>query len=206
MKSILLVGGGGHCYSCIDAIESIGVYNVAGIVTQSYNKQEVLMGYSVIGVDEDLPKLFELTKYALVTVGQIKSSEIRRRLFDQLKKIGYLMPTIKSSTTYCSSHAIIGDGTILLQGSVINAKAVIGSNCIINSKALIEHDAEIADHCHISTGAIINGGVRVGKGSFVGSGAVIREGVQIGAGALVSAGQIVMNDVPDGEIVWGRRD
>jgi len=32
MKSLLLIGGGGHCRSCIDFIEEEGKYQIAGIV------------------------------------------------------------------------------------------------------------------------------------------------------------------------------
>ena len=32
MKKIILIGGGGHCKSCIDVIEQEGKYRIAGIV------------------------------------------------------------------------------------------------------------------------------------------------------------------------------
>jgi hypothetical protein len=32
MKSLLLIGGGGHCRTCIDVIETEGKYKIAGIV------------------------------------------------------------------------------------------------------------------------------------------------------------------------------
>ncbi|SEP70640.1 sugar O-acyltransferase, sialic acid O-acetyltransferase NeuD family [Ectothiorhodospira magna] len=164
------------------------------------------MGYQILGSDEDLPSLLTQIPLALITVGQIKSPETRKRLFSIIKKNGGQLPVVKSPDAYCSRHATLGEGTILMHGSLINANACIGENCIINSHALIEHDARVAAHCHVSTGARINGGVSISEGCFIGSGAVIREGVEIGSGAIIGAGQIVMRDVPSGQIVRHRYD
>ena len=74
---------------------------------------------------------------------------------------------------------LLGEGTIILHGAIINANVKVGKNCIINSKALIEHDSIIGDNCHISTGTIINGGVKVGDGTFIGSGSITKQSITI---------------------------
>lgn len=198
MKSLLLIGGGGHCHACIDVIESEKKHRIAGIVLPTRGDHEDVMGYPVIGGDEDLPALLAQTPNAIVTVGQIKSAVVREKLFEFLKTHGAHLPIIQSPSSYCSKHAVIGEGTILMHGSLVNAGARVGANCIINSQALIEHDVEIADHCHVSTGAQVNGSVLIGRGTFVGSGSILKEGVTIGAGVVIGAGQLILNDVPDG--------
>ncbi len=205
MIPLLLVGGGGHCRACIDVIEAVASYRIAGIVQPFSNGCEPVFGYPVLGSDEDLPALLEQTRQAVVTVGQIKSPETRMRLFDQLKARGAELPVIQSPTAYRSRHAQIGEGSILMHSSLVNAGVCIGSNCIVNSQALIEHDVEIADHCHVSTGAHINGGVRIGEGCFIGSGAILKEGIEVGARALIGAGQTVLRDIPAGAIVRDQR-
>ena len=192
------MGGGGHCHACIDVIEREQKHHIAGIVLTTRGDHADVMGYPIIGADEDLPMLLEHTPNAIVTVGQIKSAAVRVKLFELLKNHGAHLPIIQSSASYCSKHAVIGEGTILMHGSLLNAGAQVGANCIINSQVLIEHDVEIADHCHISTGAKVNGSVRIGKGTFVGSGSILKEGVTIGAGVVIGAGQLILNDVPDG--------
>jgi sugar O-acyltransferase (sialic acid O-acetyltransferase NeuD family) len=198
VKQLLLIGGGGHCHACIDIIEGKQKYRIAGIVLPTRGDYDHVMGYPVIGTDEDLPKLLEHAPNAIVAIGHIKSAAIRVRVFELLKAYGAHLPIIQSPTSYCSKHAAIGEGTILMHGSLINAGAQVGANCIINSQALIEHDVEIADHCHISTGAKVNGGVRIGEGTFVGSGSILKEGITLGAEVVIGAGQLVLNDVPDG--------
>ncbi len=196
MKPLLLIGGGGHCHACIDVIETAGGYAIAGIIQPKSSGQAPVLGYPVLGDDEALPDLLRRTPHALITVGQINSPETRMRLFHLLKAHGAELPVIQAPTAYCSRHATLGEGSILLHGSLVNANARIGANCIINSQALVEHDARIADHCHIATGARVNGGATVSTGSFIGSGAILREGIAIGEYTVIGAGQVILHDLP----------
>lgn len=198
MNPLLLVGGGGHCHACIDVIETEHQYRIAGVVLATRGDHPDVMRHPVIGADDDLPMLLRQIPNAIVTVGQIKSAAIRRELFELLKDLGANLSIIQSPNSYCSRHAVLGEGTILMHRSLVNSGARVGANCIINSQALIEHDVEIADHCHISTGVKVNGSVRIGEGTFIGSGSIIKESVTVGAGVVIGAGQLILEDVPDG--------
>ena len=201
MSDLLLIGGGGHCRSCIDVIEAEGQYRIRGIVQPLSGETDGILGYPVLGLDEDLPFLLQETAQALVTVGQIRSPEIRIRLYELLKQSGGKLPKIVSPFAYCSKYAEMEEGTIVMHGAIVNAGANIGANCIINSQAMIEHDVIVADHSHVSTGARVNGGVTIGKGSFIGSGAIIKEGITIGENVIIGAGQVVLRDVPSGAVI-----
>jgi len=186
---IILVGGGGHCISCIDVIEQEGRFQIAGIVDANKIGDQVL-GYPVLGGDDELPSLRKTYEYALVTIGQIKTPLTRMKLYEQLALLTFNLPSIISPRAYVSKSAVISDGSIIMHDALINAQAEIGNNCIINTKALIEHNSKIGSHCHISTGAIINGGVKVGHGAFVGSNAVVRELAQINENFFVRSGDL----------------
>ena len=205
MKSLLLIGAGGHCHSCIDVIESTNKFRIVGLVQPESFAQLITLGYPVIGSDEDLPELLKDVNMALIAVGHIKTSETRIRLFELLKKLKAELPIIISPNAYLSKHSIIGEGSIIMHGGIVNAGAQIGNNCIVNSKALIEHDVKIHDHCHISTGALINGNVSIGRGTFIGSGAIIKEGISLGDNVIVGAGQVVLQDVATGLVVKNER-
>jgi sugar O-acyltransferase (sialic acid O-acetyltransferase NeuD family) len=142
---------------------------------------------------------------ALVTVGQIRSSEARKRLYALLKSLGATLPGIVSPHAHLSRHAGIGEGTVVFHGAIVNAGAFVGHNGIVNSRALVEHDSIVGDHCHISTGAIVNGGCTIGEGTFIGSGAIVHNGVNIGSGCVIAAGTVVKSDVPDGTLLRGDR-
>jgi sugar O-acyltransferase (sialic acid O-acetyltransferase NeuD family) len=187
---ILLIGGGGHCKSVIDVIEQEGSYEIAGIIDQKERIGQKVLGYEVIGCDDDLESFLSKISYALVTIGQVQSPDLRIKLFDRLKSIGFDTPVIISPRAYVSKHASIAQGTVIMHDALINADAVVGENCIINSKALVEHDSIIEDHCHISTGAVVNGGGVVQEGTFFGSNAVSKEYVTISRKSFIKAGSV----------------
>ncbi|MFA5916207.1 MAG: acetyltransferase [Burkholderiales bacterium] len=194
----LLVGAGGHARACIDVIEQEGRFVVAGLLGLPHEVGTQILGYQVLGTDADLPALLRDYVHALITVGQIKTPEMRMRLFDLLEQRGCMLPIIVSPRAYVSRHATLGAGTIVLHGAVVNAGAVVGRNCIINSQSLVEHDAVIGDHCHIATAAAINSGVRIGAGTFIGSNSSVRQGVNIGERCLIGMGQRVLADCETG--------
>ena len=195
MDKIILIGGGGHCKSCIDVIEQVRIFQIAGIVDVSEKLHQKILGYEIIATDDDLPQLIKEYENFLITIGQIKSPEKRIRIFQTLKKSMAKLPVIISPLAYVSKHAGIGDGTIIMHHALINAGAKIGNNCIINSQALIEHDAIIGDHCHIATGSTINGGVRVGSGTFFGSNAVCKEYIEIAENAVIGCGAKIIKNI-----------
>ncbi len=191
MKEILLIGAGGHCNSCIDVIEKENKYKIAGIIDKKELLGQKVLGYEVIASDEDLPKLFEKYKYALISIGQLKSSELRKKIFSNLKEIGFTLPSIISPRAYISKHSKVDEGSIIMHDVIINANTSIGTNCIINTKALVEHDVKISDNCHISTASVINGHCEIRENTFIGSNSTIVQCIKIEKNSFIKAGSLV---------------
>ncbi|NQU63600.1 MAG: acetyltransferase [SAR324 cluster bacterium] len=191
MEQIVLVGGGGHAKSVIDVLELEQRFQIVGIVDQPENLGSSVLGYPVIGSDDNLDELAKKYKYAFITVGQIKSAALRIKLFEAAKIAGFILPSIVSPRAYVSRHATIDEGSIIMHDALINAAAKIGKNSIINTKALIEHDSIIGDHYHISTGVRINGGVTIEDQTFVGSGVMTKETITIPKNSFIKAGSVV---------------
>ena len=184
MKNIILIGAGGHCVSCIDVIEKEKKYRIIGLVD---NKKMKNIKYRILCNDKNFEKIISKSKNALITLGQIKETKKRINLFNEAKKNGFMFPKIISPLAYVSKNAVIGEGSIIMHGAIINSGAKIGKNCIINTNALIEHDAYVGDHCHVSTRATLNGGTQLGNKTFVGSHSVIRQNIKIGEGSFINA-------------------
>jgi sugar O-acyltransferase (sialic acid O-acetyltransferase NeuD family) len=189
-KDIILIGGGGHCRSCIDVIELEGKFNIIGIVDLPEKIGENILNYPIIASDSDLVNFINKEIYFFITIGQIGSAEKRISIYSKLKSLNVNIPFIISPDSYVSKYSTISRGTIIMHNCIVNACSIIGENCIINNKALIEHDVTIGSHCHISTGAIINGGVNVGEGTFFGSGAVSKHYIDIPNNSFVKANSI----------------
>ncbi len=199
MDKILLIGGGGHANACADVIEEQNVFTIAGVVEKTNSHKTQLIGYPIVGYDDDLEELVNSYQYAIVTVGQIKSSMVRKNLFNKLQEVKFIVPTVISPRAYVSKNAVIGSGTIIMHDSLVNSHSKVGLNCIVNNKSLIEHDTVVGDHCHVSTGAIINGCVKIGDNTFIGSRAVVHDNITIGSNCIISAGSVVRKSVKDNQ-------
>ncbi len=202
-NKIILIGGGGHCKSCIEVIESTNQYEIAGIIDTAEKVGERILGYPIIGSDEDLEEIRKNHDIALVTVGQIKSAAIRIKLFEKIKALNFKLPTIIAATAHVSKHASIGKGTIIMHQAMINADVTIGNNCIINTKVLIEHDTHVGNHSHISTASILNGNVRVGNECFIGSNSTFVNGIATVDNVFVGINSVVNKNLKDAGIYVG---
>ena len=192
MESIILIGGGGHCISCIDVIRSENEFEIIGVLDTTDKIGSKIMGIPVIGTDSDIPNLISKYKNFLITMGQLKSSSKRCTIYELVKKNNGKLPVIISGRAYISPSAFIDEGTIIMHNALINANATIGKNCIINTGALIEHESIIEDFCHISTQAVVNGQVKVGKDSFLGSNSMIANNISLPENIIVAAGACVL--------------
>ena len=193
MKNLILVGGGGHCKSVIDVAESAG-YTILGILDRPEEVGKRVLGYGVIGTDDEMARYADKAEF-IVTVGQIKSPNLRIKLHQMVAEAGCRLATIVASTAHVSPYASIGEGTVIMHQAVVNADAHIGKGCIINTFADIEHDAVIGDYCHVSTGAMVNGECKVGERCFVGSQSVLANCITIGDDIIVGAGSFVRKSI-----------
>lgn len=195
-KRLILLGGGGHCTSCIEAIESSGDWDIVGIIDLPAKIRAEVLGYPIIGSDEDVPSFVKNKRsFFMVTLGQIKTASERSRLYSLVKDNGGRLPIVKASTAYVSGNALLGDGCIVLHKAFVNAGARLGKNGIINTGAILEHNVIIGDHCHISTMAVLNGGARIGNECFIGSGTIISQSISICDKCIIGAGTVVLKDI-----------
>ena len=207
MEKIILLGIGGHAHSVVDSIEGEGKYSVYGFLDMKDREGERYREHKVVGTDDLLESYFNKgIKNAFVTVGYLGKGDIRNRLYLQLKKIGFNIPTIVDRTAVIAADVTLGEGTFVGKGAVVNSVTEIGKMCIINTSAIIEHDCKIGDFSHISVGSALCGSVQVGKESFIGANATIIQGKTIGNKCIIGAGTTIRKDVEDSYMVWSGED
>lgn len=192
-KNLILVGGGGHCKSVIEAAESAG-YNILGVLDTPENVGKLVLAYSVIGTDDDIPQYVDKAEF-VITVGFIKNPATRIKLYNKVKEAGGKLATVIASTAHVSRYSYIGEGTVIMHQAFVNAGAHIGANCIINTFCNIEHDAQIGDQCHISTGTMVNGECKIGENCFIGSQSVCANCIEIASDIIVGAGSVVRKSI-----------
>lgn len=200
-KPLVLVGGGGHCKSVIEAAESAG-YSILGVLDMPEEVGKTILSTKVIGTDDDIPAYVDKAEF-VITVGFIKNPTTRIKLYDKVKEAGGKLATVIASTARVSKYAEVGEGTVVLHQAFVNADAKVGCNVILNNFVNIEHDAVIGDQCHISTGAMVNGECIVGERCFIGSQSVLANCITVGDDIIVGAGSFVRKSISDKGIYSG---
>lgn len=196
-KSLILIGGGGHCKACIDVIEAEGKFDIFGILDSKDKIGKQLLGYPFIGTDDNIDEYVKEGYSFLIALGQIKTVNPRKMLFEKLKSLNADLPIIISPYAVVSKHTLIGAGTIIMHSVNINAGANISNNCILNTGCNIEHDVIIGENSHVSTSVVINGNCMIGKEVFIGSGSIITNGIQIKPSVVIGAGSLIFKNIDE---------
>lgn len=200
-KKIIIIGSGGHAKSCIELINNTKNLKLEAIADIEKNLGKQILDYKVTKSIEQILN-YKTFKNILIGIGQIKSPNLRIKIFSQFKnKKNFLLTKVISSKSLVSRYASIGYGTSIFNYVVVNAGVRIGENCIINNQSLIEHDVNIGNNCHISTAVKINGAVNIGSNTFIGSGTIIYNDIDIGNNCVIGAGKIIKKNIKSNTVV-----
>ena len=190
---VAVIGAGGDSREVADLAEACG-YTVVGFVDDGISGVHRPTGMPLY---QDIASL-DADGATIAIGGTVTRATKYAMLADT-----YVLPVLVHPSAIVSGHAIVGDGTQIMQNVVVNSAANIGVNVILNVGCCIAHDCVVGAHSHIAPGVLMSGGSSVGERVFVGAGAVLLPGVSVGADAVVGAGAVVTNDVPAGQTVVG---
>ena len=188
-KGVTLYGAGGHCKVVMDILEANNLNTLR--VHDDNPKSD-----SFLGVPLSLPS--GSYDKAIVTIGDC---QIRKKIVERIKVDHYI--NIVHPFSCVSKNAILGEGSVVMQGGIIQSGSKIGKHCIINTKASVDHDCNIGDFVHVASGATLCGEVEVGECSWIGAGAVVKQCIKIGRNCMIGAGAVIIRDVPDDAVVVG---
>lgn len=204
MEKIVLIGCGGHAKSIVDSIEAQGMYEIAGFIAEELNSDFEYRGYKIIGTDADLAALFNRgIKNAFVCIGYMGKGNVRQKLYNTLKQIGYSIPVVIDPTAILAKDVWIEEGTFVGKRAVVNSGASVGKMVIINTGAIVEHDCKIDDYTHIAVNATICGAAHIGQSCLIGAGATVIQEVKIGNKVILGAGSVASRKVEDEHIAVG---
>lgn len=198
-KSAVIFGYSGHAYVTIDLLLDNG-YNIIGYCDKEIKSNNPYK-LKYLGDGNNESCLHEIKAYnAFIAIGDNK---IRANIFETLNNREITLPHIIHKKAFFSPVAVIGQGSIVMAGAVINSMAKIGNAVICNSASIIEHECIVGDYSHIAPGAVLAGNVTIGSNVFVGANTVIRQGITIGNNVVIGAGAVVTKDVNDNALIYG---
>lgn len=185
-----LYGASGHAKVIIDILKANEV-DVDGLIDDNPEIND-LLGYPVF---HGIENLFPL----IISIG---NNNIRRKIAEKLR--GEFGIAIHPSALL-SPYASVGEGSVIMQGTILQSCVQVGRHCIINTGTSIDHECIIEDYVHVSPHSTLCGNVSVGEGTWVGAGTTIIPGVKIGRWSIIGAGSVVTKDIPDRVLAVGNR-
>jgi sugar O-acyltransferase (sialic acid O-acetyltransferase NeuD family) len=198
MKSVVLLGAGGHATSVISVLKLVYPDVNIRIVGTSGDVGSILCGYKIEHTDVDLTNLSKRMNDCVIGVGFINNSIVFNHLIDLAGQLNMNFPRVVSPRAYLSSDSNLGVGVQVLHQSYIGPSVSVGDHSIVNTGVIVEHGTNVGCRCHLAPGAVLLGDVNVGAGTFVGANCTVMEGVSIGPGCIIGMGLTIRKDVPAG--------
>lgn len=192
---IVIVGAGGHAKVVLATAVECGL-KVSSIIDDDPAK----WGKSLWGVKIGGP-ISSFNNRPTLAVMAIGDNKTRKKIAEMLSIFDWV--TLVHPTAYVHSSAVVGKGTVIFAGSIIQPDAKIGDHCIINTGVTVDHDCRIGNFAHLAPGTHLAGGASVGEGAFLGIGSKVIMGKTIGDWAIVGAGSVVVGDIPPGAVATG---
>jgi|SRR3989344_2578134 len=203
-EKIVIIGASGHAKVVIDIVEKEHIYNIIGIIDPIAKVGEDILGYKILGNDEDL--LYLNQKYGIKgCVVAIGNNQVRKSV---VAKIRELIHGIKFVTTIHPSAQIgknveIGMGTVIMAGVVVNSCSRVGNFVIINTNASLDHDCFLGDYASLAPNVSTGGNVEIGETTEISIGANIAHNIRIGKHTIIGAGAVVLSNIGDNVVAYG---
>lgn len=189
MNDIIILGGGGHAKVIISIIKKIDEYNILGYV--DLEDKGIILGIPYLGTDSYILNLNNKPLLAF-GIGQIKNFESRKILVDKFHQAGFVFEKIISPDSVVNEGVKIGEGTVIMDGVVVQADTKIGDFSILNTHSSIDHDCIIGNFVHIAPGATLCGGVEIEDNTLIGSGVTIIQYKKIIKNSIIQAGSTII--------------
>lgn len=202
MKAVI-VGAGTYGDVFLEYLKSSGLYQIVGFLDDDPSKlNKKIQGIEVLGGSDRMASLRELGVQAVFS--SIGNNVHRFRVLSHAQSLSFETPKYIHPSAIVAESAFLGDGVVVLPGSIIMPLAKIHRFSIISMGVKFAHHTELGEGSFISTGANVGAGINIGSRAFIGIGATVMTGVKsIGDNAVVGAGAVVIRDVEEGQTVAG---
>lgn len=199
MKRLAILGASGHGKVIADAALLSGFDDVV-FFDDAWPKLAANGRWQVVGDSAQLLSRCREFDGVIVAIG---NNSVRASKSIALMDAGAMLTTVVHPSAVISPFAVIGSGSFIAAGAIVQVDATVGRFCIVNTNAVVEHDCALGEAVHISPGAMLAGAVTVGDRSWVGIGACARQLVRIGSDVVVGAGAVVIRSISDSCTVVG---
>ena len=204
MDRIVIFGSSGHAKVVLDIVEKEQKYQIAGLIDKFRSVGETVLGYPVLGGEEQLPEvvLQHSIKGGLIAIGD---NCLRSEVAERIAKIypPFVFLRAEHPGANIARDVTLGAGTVVMAGATINPCCSIGEFCILNTNSSLDHDSSMGAFSSLAPGAATGGAVRIGAYAAIGLGAMLLQGIEIGEHTVVGAGSTVLEDLDPCKVAYG---
>ena len=165
-------------------------------VDREYLKVSEFCGIPVIPFDEIPEKYSPEDIEFIIAVGYQRMNDIRKNTFEKIKKLGFSLASFVHPTAVILTDNI-GEGNIILEGTVIGLDCKIGNCNIFKASTHISHDTVIGDYNYFSVSTSVAGEVEIKNNCFFGNNSTTNDKISIASYTLAGAGAYISHDVTD---------
>lgn len=169
----LLIYGAGEFGQTIHSLAEECDFSVAGFI------DDWSTGPGILAPSTQLLTHFPPSDYQIVMAIGYRHLEARWNLFARLAQQGYQFPPLIHPRAIVNRSATIGEGSLVMAGSILDARASLGMLVVAWPASVINHDSKIGDNTFLGPGVVICGHTEIGSTCFVGAGAVVVDHINV---------------------------
>lgn len=200
-KDLILFGNGDFAELMMWYIENDDSRKIVAVTVE----EKYISGTDFRGVPqiafEKLQEKYSPEEYdILIGVGYNHMNDIRKRIFEKCKNLGYNVASYIHSSTRLSDVQM-GEGNIIFEDTLIEPFVKIGRGNIIWCKISIAHNCIIGNFNTIAGTASLCGFSEIRDNCFIGNGSVVRDKIKVESYTLVGAAAYVASDTEEFNVV-----
>ncbi|MBC2169829.1 NeuD/PglB/VioB family sugar acetyltransferase [Listeria booriae] len=204
VESLIIIGDGGHSKMVQNIVRESGTYQLTEVWDDKYREPVARDGVVYSSLDGQLQGLTQMDADATFFVA-IGDNDIRKKIAITLALAGKKFAVIIHPTAFVEATVEIGEGSLVMAGSIVQANTVLGKHVIVNSGATVEHDILVGNFVHFAPGSVVTGGCTVADNVLVGAGSVVVPNIRIGANVVVGAGSTLTRNIESNTVEYSRK-
>lgn len=163
---VLIYGSREFAQTVAELVADCG-HQVAGFI------DDFSVGPNILGSLEQVRCTHPPGKYGMAVAIGYNHQPARWESWKRARAFGYNAPALIHPRAYVAKSATVGEGSMLMAGSLVDVRAIVQDLAVVWPGAAISHDCVVGENCFVSPNATLCGYVTLGAHCFVGAGAAI---------------------------------
>lgn len=204
ISKVIIIGSSGHAKVVIDIFEKEGKYSILGLIDAYKPVGEIVLGYAVIGNEEDIPQLLKDNPDTGVFIA-IGDNWVRKQVYEKILALTAIAVFVSAvhPSAQIAKQVQIGKGVAIMPGVIVNSNTIIGDFTILNTKSSIDHDSRMDAFSSLAPNVTTGGNVVIGSYSAISISATIKHGISVGQHTVIGAGALLLEHIGDNLVAYG---